>query len=266
MSQPDNSDFHEYLDIITDKLSTPNDKAFYFMQLLRETDGASSGENIITIKGPKLPRGFTPYQLIERLSSQTQLIKISRPGKVRTDLISWASGAKTPRFFKNKNIAKFFQKLFFNISTSFNDITLDRLNLFHAHLIKDNRVYGGDLVMVIHAFEYPLDLEPKKNRDAIIFDTTLGSFSTNASGFKTRNLFWSLRKNTVWRVDTSKESIFNHLVRSPAFAHYPEEVLRANTAQENYFGKIVGDLNFFPKELKEPFVTRGAGNPPADHF
>ena len=265
-SQLDNSVFHEYLDSITDKDSTPSDKAFFFMQLLRETDGLNSGEEITTIKGPPLPSGFTLDQLIERFSSQKNLIKLTRPQKIKRNLVSWASGAKSPRVFKDEKLTTLFANLFLKIEQSFSDINLNRLNLFHAHLVGDDRVWGGDIFLIFHAFEYPIDLELKKNRIAVNRDISLATFRTGTRSFDRRNLIWSLRANKIWRVDTSKGSIFNHLIRSPAYDIYPTEVSRANTAQESYFGKVVGDINYFPQEYKEPFITRGVGNPPVGNF
>jgi len=257
---------YEYLDAITDGSSSHEDKAFYFMQLLRETDGKNSGEKIVAINGPIEPIGFTRDQLIDRFSSQKKIIELTKSLKIKPELVAWASGAKSPRVFKNEKLTIFFKDLFLKIEKSFADIGLNRINLFHAHIVYDNRVWGSDLIIVFHAFEYPLDLEPKKNLVAMGEDISLSSFFTRSPGFKSRNLIWSLRANKIWRIDTSKSSIFNHLVRSPAFDLYPEEVLRANTAQEIYFGKVVADINYFPKEYKKPFITRGAGNPPVDNF
>ena len=238
-SHLDNSTFHEYLDVITDIDSTPNDKAFYLMQLLRETNGINSGEKITTIEGPPLPKGFTTDQLIGRFSSQKNLIKLTKPQKIKKDLVSWASGAKSPRVFKDENFSKYFQDLFLKIEKSFPDIELNRINLFHAHYVYDDRVWGGDILLIIHAFEYPLDLEIKKNSKAQRLDNTINTFLTGTPSFNSRNLIWSLRANKIWRMDTSKNSIFNHLIRSPAYDVYPIEVSRANTAQENYFGKDI---------------------------
>ena len=265
-SHIDNSVFHEYLDVITDESSTPNDKAFYFLQLLRETDGKNSGEKIKTIKGPSLPLGYTRDQLIERFSTQKDLIELTKPKKIKKDLISWASGAKSPRVFKDEKLSSLFQNLFFKIKEFFSDIDLNRLNLFHAHLVYDDRVWGGDILLIFHAFEYPIDLEIKKNSIAMALDISLDSFLTGTPSFNSRNLIWSLRSNKIWRMDTAKGSLLNHLIRSPAYDLYPKEVVRANTAQEGYFGKVVGDINFFPKEYHEPFITRGAGNPPIENF
>ncbi len=59
-------------------------------------------------------------------------------------------------------------------------------------------------------------------------------------------------ENKIWRIDTSSK--FNFLVKSQAFDLYPKEVLRANSLQENLFGKRVADFNYFPKEEKNLFL------------
>jgi hypothetical protein len=162
--------------------------------------------------------------------------------------MAWSSTGQ-PRIFKDEKINIYFKKLFHLIEKKFKDITLDRINLFHAHLVQAE----NDFILIFHAFEYPVDLEPQKFIIARRQNPKLIPFITNSKKYKRRNLIWSLKKNRIWRIDTSAE--FNFLVKSSAFDLYPKEVLRANSLQEDLFGKRVADLNYFPMEDKNLFLN-----------
>lgn len=217
-----------------------NLNAGQFMDMLRNTDGA--GENVETILGPPLPK--------ELFSALKNLKKSTRPIDLNPKILSWASSGSNPNIFKNKTYNDFFQDIFHLIEKSFPDIGLNRINLFHAHLIQ----IPDDFLLIFHSYEYPVDLEPNKFEMAKILNPQLIPFTTKSKGFDRRNLIWSLMKNKIWRFDTSSKSKFNFLIRSPAYEFYPREVLLGNALQENLFGKTIADLNYFPLEEKRLFL------------
>jgi len=214
-------------------------EANQFLDMLRKTDGI--GNSVETVLGPNLPANL--FSELLHPQKNTEIVDI------RPELLSWASIGTKPRVFKNELINDFFKKLFHLIEKSYPDITLNRVNLFHAHLVKS----PDDFILVFHAFEYPIDLEPQKFALAKKLNPKITPFTSKSENFNRRNLIWSLKKNKIWRFDSSSK--FNFLVRSPAFEFYPEEVLRANALQENLFGRNIGDLNFFPSEEKKLFIN-----------
>jgi hypothetical protein len=210
-------------------------KAKDFLEKLKKTDWAPS------ISGPNLPEDL--YLTLSKLERSTQVTTIN------PEVAAWSSSGQKPRIFKDEKINIYFKELFYLIEKKFNDITLDRINLFHAHLV----LTENDFILIFHAFEYPVDLEPQKFIMARRQNPGLKPFTTNLENFKRRNLIWSLSKNKIWRIDTSSK--FNFLVKSSAFALYPKEVLRANSLQENLFGKRIADFNYFPSEDKNLFLN-----------
>ncbi len=218
-----------------------NLNAGQFLDMLRNTDGA--GEKIDTILGPPLPK--------ELFTALLNLKKSTRPIDLNPKILSWASTGQNPKIFTNKTHNDFFQDIFHLIEKSFPDIGLNRINLFHAHLIQTQ----GDFLLIFHAFEYPVDLEPSKFEMVRKLNPEIIPFTTQSEGYARRNLIWSLRKNKIWRFDTSSKSKFNFLIRSPAYELYPKEVLLGNALQENLFGKNIADLNYFPLEEKRCFLS-----------
>lgn len=212
-----------------------NLKAKNFLEMLKNTDWAPS------ISGPKPPVNL--YLALSKLE------KFTRVTPINPEVMAWSSAGPKPRIFKDEKINIYFKKLFHLIEKKFKDITLDRINLFHAHLVQTE----NDFILIFHAFEYPVDLEPHKFIIARRQNPNLKPFLTNSEKFRRRNLIWSLMRNKIWRIDTSAE--FNFLVKSSAFDLYPKEVLRANSLQENLFGKRVADFNYFPREDRNLFLN-----------
>jgi hypothetical protein len=218
-----------------------NLEASHFLDMLRNTDGVE--EKVDTLLGPPLPADL--FSDLKNLKKSTKYFNLN------PKILSWASSGQNPRIFKNKVNNDFFQNIFQLIEKSFTDIKLDRVNLFHAHLVQ----MADDFLLIFHAFEYPIDLEPYKFEMARKLNPQITSFTTNSKGYDRRNLIWSFTKNKIWRFDTSSKSKFNFLVRSPAYALYPKEVLLGNALQENLFGKNIADINYFPAEEKSPFLS-----------
>lgn len=218
-----------------------NLNAGQFIDMLRNTDGA--GEKVDTILGPPLPK--------ELFSALLNLKKSTRPIDINPKILSWASSDQNPKIFKNIIYNDYFQNIFHLIEKSFPDIVLNRINLFHAHLIQT----PDDFLLIFHALEYPVDLEPSKFEMAKGINPQITPFTTKSKGYDRRNLIWSLMKNKIWRFDTSSKSKFNFLIRSSAYEIYPQEVLLGNALQENLFGKNIADLNYFPLEEKRLFLS-----------
>ena len=218
-----------------------NLEASHFLDMLRNTDGGA--EKVDTLLGPPLPTDL--------FSDLKNLKKSTKPFDLNPKILSWASSGQDPRIFKSQINNDFFQKIFGRIEKSFPDITLNRINLFHAHLIQT----PDDFLLIFHAFEYPMDLEPHKFEMARKLNPQITPFTTKTNGYDRRNLIWSLIKNKIWRLDTSSRSKFNFLIRSPAFEVYPKEVLLGNSLQENLFGKNIADINYFPLEEKRLFLS-----------
>ncbi len=162
---------------------------------------------------------------------------------ISPELKSWGSGA-IPKVFTSNTLNLFFKELFIIIHKNFPDIDLSPLNLFHGHLIKTQ----NDFIVIFHAFEYPVDLEPQKFLAAKKFGMNLKPFLSSSPSYKKRNLIWSQRDQKIYRFDSTDQS-FNFLIKSPAFDLYPIEVLRANSVQESIFGKRLFDINFLQNIL-----------------
>jgi hypothetical protein len=218
-----------------------NLQAGQFLDMLRNTDGVE--EKVDTLLGPPLPKNL--------ILDLKNLKKSTKQLDLNPNILSWASSVQNPRIFKNRVNNDFFQNIFHQIEKSFPDIKLDRVNLFHAHLMQT----PNDYLLVFHAFEYPMDLEPYKFELARKLNPQITPFTTNSKGYDRRNLIWSFTKNKIWRFDTSLKSKFNFLIRSPAYALYPKEVLLGNALQENLFGKNIADINYFPLEEKMLFLS-----------
>lgn len=218
-----------------------NLQASHFLDMLRNTDGVE--EKVDSLLGPPIPKGL--FSDLKNLKKSTQSTDLN------PKILSWASSGQNPRIFKNQVNNDFFQNIFHRIEKSFPEITLNRINLFHAHLIQT----PDDFLLVFHAFEYPRDLEPYKFEVAKKLNPQTTSFTTKSKGYDRRNLIWSLLKNKIWRFDTSSKSKFNFLIRSAAYELYPKEVLLGNALQENLFGINIADINYFPLEEKRLFLS-----------
>jgi hypothetical protein len=230
------------------------------MELLRNTNGTETTENIVTLAGPNYPLGHNGDTLIQLLASSKKLFKQTDPHKIDPKLKAWASGTGKAHIFKEKALSNYFKMLFKIIQSSFPKIKLNVANLFHGHILYDDKLPGGDIIIVFHAFEYPKDLEPYRFQKALEWNPKLKAFYSSDKAFLGRNLIFSLKKNKIWRVYTSKKSLFHHIVRSPAYEFYPDIVSPANSAQPSHFGLNIGEINYFPERFKRPFITRGIGN------
>ncbi len=257
-----------FLNIIENDNITYEDKSKAIMGLLRSCDGQggpkSYSSKVSTILAPELPSGYDEAKLFKVLKDQSSIIKNTNPIEVAEFIKSWSSGnGEKPRRF-NDDITNYLEGLFKAININFPDTKLNLIDLFHGHMVIDESYSNGDVLIIFHSKEYPSNLEKQKTDIAIKEDPKLQLFDTKNGEYKKRNYIWSLHKNKIWRIDTSEDSGFCNLVKSPIYDFCPEEVMEANAAQESYLGKTICDINYFVDykgvEIK-PFVTQGAGTP-----
>ncbi|WP_291578384.1 hypothetical protein [Clostridium sp. UBA6640] len=268
ISKEYSQEWTRFLDIIENDDITYEDKSKVIMGLLRSCDGQGGpktySSKVNTILAPKLPSDYDEAKLFQILKDQNSIIKNTNPIEVTEFIKSWSSGnGEKPRRF-NDDISNYLEALFKAININFPDTKLNLIDLFHGHMVIDESYSNGDVLIIFHSKEYPSNLEKQKTDIAIKEDSKLQLFDTKNGVYKKRNYIWSLRKNKIWRIDTSEESGFCNLVKSPIYDFCPEEVMEANAAQESYLGKTICDINYFidynGAEVK-PFVTQGAGTP-----
>lgn len=227
-------------------------KAQRLMRILRYDNGDSCSIDISNkidhIKGPVLP--YSKNHIFNILSSKKLLL--SKSDKITNEskfIKNWSSGGSNHRSFSDAKLNLFFKEIFFRISNRFENISLSLLDLFHGHIIIDSSsVSYDDILIIFHAKEYPKDLESYKVNFALEKYPYCKTFTTSSKGYESRNLIWSLRKNIIWRLDTSKASVFSELVKSPVYDFAPELVLKANALQENFFGETLLNINYFNDE------------------
>lgn len=261
-------EWNGFINIVGNDNISYEDKSKAIISLIRSCDGQGGPEiyssKVDTIVGPHLPVGYDGDKLFEVLKDQSSVIKNTNSIEVPEFIKKWSSGnGEKPRRF-NEDITNYLEELFKAINKSFPDTELNLIDLFHGHMVMDESYYNKDILIIFHSKEYPSNLEKQKTEMAIKEESALKLFDTKNEVYKKRNYIWSLRKNKIWRIDTSKDSGFCNLVKSPIYDFCPEEVMEANAMQEAYLGQNICDINYFIdyKDSKiKPFVTQGAGTP-----
>jgi hypothetical protein len=106
-------------------------------------------------------------------------------GNLPKRIYDWGSNGKEglPWHFEETECDKFFIDLLFHISSIKKDIYLSPHDLFHGHLINYGKEEQKNLAIVVHAKEYPADLELIKNRYQVIDER----FLSDDKNFKNRN-------------------------------------------------------------------------------
>ncbi len=267
-SEGDKEIWSKYLKTMEDQNISYEEKSQEVLQLLKLCDGRGGpkiySQKVQMLKGPALPSGISTEDFFNILKDRDSIIKNTHNIELPIFIKNWSSGnGQKPRRF-NDSITNYFQELFLSIHNNFPDTKLNVLDLFHGHMIIDKRSNPNDILIVFHSKEYPLDLEKRKNESALKEYPNIETFQTGTNSYLKRNYIWSLRKNKIWRINTSEETGFHNLIKSPIYEFYPELVSRANTAQENYLGETIRDINFFLEHKGEkikPFITQGAGTP-----
>jgi hypothetical protein len=165
---------------------------------------------------------------------------------IPTRVLDWGSNGRggTPWAFSEKLCNDFFISLMINIARYQPAITLSPHDLFHAHMIHYNK---EDLALVIHAKEYPADLEKAKN----YYQDPEQMFLSNEKSFKDRNFIYFSADNNI----APKNTLY--LVRNtgscaayfePSGINYLSEERLASDLPN---GRVMGDLNIFmPSNLR----------------
>jgi hypothetical protein len=186
------------------------------------------------------------FQKIKKLRNPTLFSGQERPSRF--------SGAsiKNISLMKDKATERFFENLFKSVvlySEAWNPTRLSRADLFHAHMIYSHE--QKDILIVFHSKEY-LDGEPSMGEGfprRRLLEFIGESLSTEISLTRPtaratrRNYIWSLTKNKICGIDTTRET----------FATLAEEPVYRCTLDQRKLTELekngeIANINYFPAE------------------
>ncbi len=193
----------------------------------------------------------TPLGMSAVLNLQRECIKTLLDKEVAVDLAvpkrltDWGSGGLggSPWQFATAACNDIFVELMRNIASTIESITLSPHDLFHGHVMSYGEEGSKEIAVVLHAKEYPADLEKIKNRYQVEED----SFSSDDMSFSQRNFLF------LSRVSDHEDAVTNEvfLINNSGECSQYFSANGINTLSEELVadgldhGKAVGDVNVF---------------------